>query len=422
MRLKKPNVKFKNYSFIIFFILLGSCTSNAPPPLKDGQVLDIIYSNDVEGELEPCGCQNNPIGGINRFSQYIQEQKQAGADPLLLDSGGLLFRNKKLPPILADIWRSQADTIISSYNHLGFVATGVAENDLAAGLDFFKKKIGQANFPFLSSNLILEGVDFKKSLIIEKNGLRIALIGVSASKSSFPIEIQNKIKTADPHQSVLSEMEKVYKTSNMIIILSHLGLSEDLKLAKALSRAAKFPIPQKPILIFGGATESLLEDPISESGLLIFQAESRNTYIGHLQMKWISEKNKWLIEKTKMVALDASFEPKENPKPYVKGMMKIHAQGAKSLKEINDQMEQDFSALSSSQVNAMQSSVNNCNSCHGAQTKTWLKTAHAHALFTHIRKGTWKNPACLSCHSTGIGEPGEGASPLSIFRDSEGGV
>lgn len=50
-----------------------------------------------------------------------------------------------------------------------------------------------------------------------------------------------------------------------------------------------------------------------------------------------------------------------------------------------------------------------CLECHGAQSRHWQGSAHAHALRTLEKKGSARNPACLACHAVARGPAGTAA-------------
>lgn len=46
-----------------------------------------------------------------------------------------------------------------------------------------------------------------------------------------------------------------------------------------------------------------------------------------------------------------------------------------------------------------------CRRCHLREYRSWEKTPHANALATLESEGEAANPECLTCHSTGFGQP-----------------
>src|SRR4051812_1414818 len=62
----------------------------------------LIYSNDVLGEVEPCGCRTNPTGGMARKANFLEtlKAKPETGEFLQLDAGDLLFPTDTIPDAL----------------------------------------------------------------------------------------------------------------------------------------------------------------------------------------------------------------------------------------------------------------------------------------------------------------------------------
>src|SRR5690606_20308059 len=56
-------LRFLSFGFVAATASATATLASSPP--AHAQVT-VVYSNDVRGELEPCGCRNNPTGGMVR--------------------------------------------------------------------------------------------------------------------------------------------------------------------------------------------------------------------------------------------------------------------------------------------------------------------------------------------------------------------
>ena len=63
-------------------------------------------------------------------------------------------------------------------------------------------------------------------------------------------------------------------------------------------------------------------------------------------------------------------------------------------------------AETSSPHTASYASSGACVNCHSDEFARWTLTKHAQAWTTLVRRGETDNPECVSCHTTGYGEPG----------------
>ena len=94
----------------------------------------VIYLANRQGEIEPCGCQVNQIGGMHRLQTFLLQQRSQG--PLFIgDAGDTFFSLTQLHKARREQEIMRAKVIARSYrkNHytqsLRIVATGVISDD-----------------------------------------------------------------------------------------------------------------------------------------------------------------------------------------------------------------------------------------------------------------------------------------------------
>lgn len=69
-------------AIILGVVVLGACRSNAP----DHEPFVIAWNYDTSGQLEPCGCSSNQLGGLARRATIIEEWRES--QPVLAIEGG----------------------------------------------------------------------------------------------------------------------------------------------------------------------------------------------------------------------------------------------------------------------------------------------------------------------------------------------
>lgn len=98
----------------------------------------VLYTASVQGYVEPCGCTGEPLGGIARWAAAVDQARAAyGNRLLILDGGDLLF--EKLDdddPIDACQTKARHDTLLSTYQRKGVVATALGPRDLVRGVQW----------------------------------------------------------------------------------------------------------------------------------------------------------------------------------------------------------------------------------------------------------------------------------------------
>jgi hypothetical protein len=347
---------------------------------------------------------------------------------------------------------------------LAFDAMTVGDGDLAFGVDFLREMAEQHGLPYVSANVRTMQGDaiFPSYLVLERGGKRIGITGLlSESHSLGQALVDPAIEAGAKVVRALRDEEKV----DLVIVLSHLGLTEDKKLAAA--------VPDID-LIFGGHSRRHQETPAIVGDTAIFQAGSRGKNLGEAALllrsargwanpgaKPLIERQRALIEKQverfRSRLTDAQDETSRkriervlrfNEKKLVALVVPPDDDGTRSLiaarkidmnRAIVDEtamaalvdatLEKLGPALAaeaeargkrgaqeSARVKTMGDWVgaNACRSCHQTQFEDWRTTPHARAYVTLLRERRQNDLDCWSCHVTGAEQPGGPQSPLEV--------
>jgi len=132
-------------SFVIAVSFLAlACGNGGRPGSTTGNqaaskpTLRLAIVTDLQGQLEPCGCQSRPLGGVDRLATAIQRLRVDGTPTLLLLAGDLLFGAEAAhghptgsQAVQQDTWR--AETVVEIVNRLGPVALVPGAADAAGG-------------------------------------------------------------------------------------------------------------------------------------------------------------------------------------------------------------------------------------------------------------------------------------------------
>ena len=121
--------------------------------------------------------------------------------------------------------------MVDGYNILGCDVMNVGAKDFAKGIDFLRELEQTASFPFISANIVNEKngeLPFAPYKILEKNGFRFGVVGLTAELS--PITRGNL--RADPFiergKAVLSELDAI--TDFQIVLFN--GSSDKANIAR----------------------------------------------------------------------------------------------------------------------------------------------------------------------------------------------
>ena len=353
-------------------------------PLLAQADIALLFSNDLHGEIEPCGCRGTPRGGIVRKAKFIQGLK---VDSLLqLDAGDLLFAQSSVVPLLRKQAEAQARALIDSYNMLKHDAWVPGEKDFALGLAFFERMKKSARFEVLGANLERSkgAVLLKPYAVFKKKSgpreLKIGVLGLVGSDLVWPKELRVK----NPIETARKLVPELRKKSDLVIALTHLGLDEDRRLAAA--------VPGIDIIV-GAHSQSFLQKPEKVGSTWILQSSYRGEYIGHATL---TERG-FDPEYHRLVGLEAEFDDPESPLAR-----KVNALKAEIAK-LDQSATPRQAALPASKQSFQ--TFPRCAECHAPQTLFWLSSAHAKALEPLQEAKQLLNRECIGCHSVGFGHP-----------------
>tara|TARA_A100000164_G_C21881701_1_gene760622 strand:+ start:483 stop:1463 length:981 start_codon:yes stop_codon:yes gene_type:complete len=170
------------------------------------------------------------LGGLARKSAILNKAKLNKTNFFVVDAGDLFFKTKTINPgIPTDIAKINAETIVSSFNKIGCDALNIGEKDFALGIDYLKGLKENSEFPYISANIKnnLGSFIFNPYTIVNKNGLKIGIIGLS---SSFEYE---NILVEEPVEALKKIIDFVDAQSDFVLLLFNANENDLNKLHNA---------------------------------------------------------------------------------------------------------------------------------------------------------------------------------------------
>jgi len=376
---------------------------------------------------------------------------------IAIDGGALLFKEDKLPGARLDQEKATARGIVAAYNRMNFTALGIAPQDLAGGLDFLLALQKEANFPWLSANLVNRESGrpyFTPRTMVMAGGLKIGLIGLTGG----PEPTGSKAALLPWEKVLPGEIAGFGKEVGMLILLSSLDPASNKKIA------AKHP---EINLIIQAGTQAGNQPPEQVGNSLLTRVEPRGKYLGIMEIGWDPRTRKWQDRREEKLILDKKSqldslawqigryrrmgEPEtafaKQPETLAayqdlvarhKGLEEeiavlsaaVKTQGAAGLfdyrfaalgKEVPDDpavkaiVEETTSEIA--RLGQMASKAESgkgqglnpegyagngaCQGCHPAESANWRASRHAAAYRTLENKNQQFNGRCLPCHVTG---------------------
>ncbi|MCQ0988012.1 bifunctional metallophosphatase/5'-nucleotidase [Jiella marina] len=223
--------------------------------------LTILHTNDFHSRIEPinkydstCGeedlAENKCFGGSARLLTAIRAAREAAENPILVDGGdqfqGTLFYTQYKGKAAAELM-----------NALGYDAMTVGNHEFDDGPKVLRAFMDAIEFPILLANADItqepELADaLKPSAIIEREGEKIGLIGVTPADTGELASPGPNITFSDPVEALKSEVQALTEQGvEKIILLSHSGYKTDQRIAKE--------VPGIDVIV-GGHTNTFLSN------------------------------------------------------------------------------------------------------------------------------------------------------------------
>lgn len=264
--MKTISTKLKVISGIVLLgisLMMGCGTSRKVAELPKVRTIEILAVNDMHAAID-----NFP-----RFA-FMTDSLRAIYPNLILVSGG---DNQTGNPA-NDQYPEKGMPIIELMNAVNFDLSAVGNHEFDSRLEGFEHITHKAEFDFLSANIELpnEG-DFrvKPYKIVETpNGLKTAFVSLlDINPNGIPDTHPDNVKGFLFYNPFEKAQEYLFLTdsSNLLIMVNHMGFEEDVKLANQL--------PAKSVdLIIGGHSHTKVDKDQIHNGIMITQAERKLKY------------------------------------------------------------------------------------------------------------------------------------------------
>ncbi|OMH31805.1 multiheme c-type cytochrome [Motiliproteus sp. MSK22-1] len=355
--------------FIVLFYLLFLATTTQAAPLT------LIYSGNLDGELEPCGCTlDTDFGGILRRAYYIDTVRENTPDTMVLISSGGLFSKE----LAGD--KIKNNYILTGLAQLNYDAIGVQWADLTLGVDF----LNQVDLPFTASNWSSDQLPRSQTIKRGQNTLFFTqwLNPEESPYKSMPglSPISTDIKALE------AELAKANKAGQLTILATTLPL-EEIKQQLNLNVV--------DILLIKSAYEQF-GVPQFTDGTLILQPGSRGQRLGQLALN-INAQGDLSDWSHQVIELSATVPDA----PRLLSWYDDYNEALKVAFEEEMKLQQELSKGETPYVGEQV-----CATCHQSSHDRWQDSEHAKAFEDLEEVGKAYDPHCVSCHVVGYKKPG----------------
>jgi len=467
----------RQYALCSLLLLAFPLCMYATETPKTEHALTILFTNNTNGEHDTCGCILNQRGGVGRRHTMVQYVRGLPPDDnqlleeltrartflgdrrnvLLLDSGDVYFKTLDVPTYLRDQWQFRAELLVESYNMMAYDVVNIGAYDLALGFDFLKRLQEEANFHFISANIIDRKTDkpmFKPYVRMRKGGITVGIFGLVSGYMSLrdlPGPGNQKAKILDPFDVAEEMVRQLRPRCDVIIALTNMGLRDEEILAEKVPgidfvigghgdpRAQSAPPTYKPFkagrtLVLqtgeGGKLIGMLTLVI-RNGSLDFSDASEEYELSRIQKlnEDLRQRIKEGGDKLQPGAEELLRTAERRAEAYIaerERRSKLVREGDQSFFffqlppveksiEPNQDIEEKIISFKdrvaklhkriASVIPPRDNSYRGakfCATCHQKQYDAWVNTRHAMAYDALVEVKQEYNPECIECHTTGF--------------------
>jgi len=286
--------------------------------------LVILHINDTHGQLEPHKVKGRSVGGIARVAGLVKQIRRKNPGRVLVVHAGDVFSGGDA---VTNHYKGRAN--IDLMNRMDYDAMVLGNGEYYWGLENLRRRTSEAEFTILAGNIFEVRKDkpkaVGKSFVVKKVGpLRVGLMGLSLISPKHPGS--RNLRTAKNLELARKWLGELEAKTDLIVLLSHLGLADDTMAAGMLSGVK---------LIVGGHTHTVLNNPVivkrgsTKEKVYIVQAGKHYEYLGRIDLGFSREKDGgWKVTKVRCRLIPVSES------------IKVDGKIAKRLEEYHRQMKE----------------------------------------------------------------------------------
>lgn len=454
-------------SYTLLALLLAGCgspgSSGTAAPDDGADSLTIFYSSRLEGEIEPCGCPREPLGGLSRRNHVLEQHRTTG--PVVVIDAGSSLDPPRSEPDGRDLGqrRLKAELIVDSFLLGGIDAMAVGGHDWKLGSEWLRTMLSEREAPVLAANLHCDGErPWPASTIVEREGRRIGIVGVTLGE----------VEGCEVREPRAALSEAVASLGEVDLRIGLLPALDQRQVAAVLLDGVDLD------LVFTATGMHVGTDPDEYHDTFVYSAGNRGKQVGVLNIEWTpgaegfqphgraavlrrqieriegiisthqhrvskaSDHERPMLERT-LATYEAQLQERREALDLAESDVRMHRLVNREVelpiamkvheptRKLVDRALEEIRSLESPsmlrgllhpqriQDNAHWAGSDTCASCHRVEHAQWASTAHSRAWHTLVAEKRDMDMACYSCHATAVGQEGGPQSPGEVrsFRD-----
>lgn len=335
-----------------------------------------MFSGEEEGYLEPCGCEQNPMGGVARRHTLLLSLLRKGSVVIPLSLGDLVGHWKRQDEIKMEV-------LVEALGEMQYAVHNLGEKDLEMGREVLSYAFYLSPVELLSSNIRLaDPMGFRlrpyviKEVVADGRRIRVGVLGILSPSLVEASSVLPGVEVMPPVEAIASVLKEIGDV-DILVLLAHASLEESVELAAVF--------PGFRLVVSGHDIDSPLIENIGDT--IVAACGEKGKHIGLFH--YLPDAGEVHLE---MVTLDGQYA--DSPR-----MLEILRDYQQRLRD-EDLLGRVEKFSHPEGLTYAGNAV--CSTCHPAIFMHWQTTAHAQAHQTLVRVGHEYDPECVSCHVTGL--------------------
>ena len=245
------------------------------------KAISLLSMNDFHGSL--AGDAKNP--GASKIATYFNAEKKANPKGTITLSAGDMFQGSADSNLLSGV------PVMAVMNYIKFDAMAIGNHEFDWGQGTLQGLSDSAEFPFLAANIVMKGTDTspkfaKKYIIVDRDGIKVGIIGIATPETLTKTKAENiaAYDFKNPAETVNALVPELKKAgADVIVVLSHLGATQDSKTQVITGEAAELAKAVTGVdAIIAGHSHSTIAGRVNN--IPIVQAYYNGRSVGHIDL------------------------------------------------------------------------------------------------------------------------------------------
>ncbi|EKU46824.1 5'-nucleotidase C-terminal domain-containing protein [Staphylococcus massiliensis] len=213
----------------------------------------IMHTNDIHGHFLS---EEGEVIGMPKLKTMKEQVK-----PDLMVSAGDTFQG------YAPSDATEGREMVKAFNQIGYDAITPGNHEFDFGFDRLMEIKNNINAPMISTNVYKDGKrPFKPSTIVNKNDVDYGIVGVTSDETENLTRLDSLegVEFKDPVQSATEEIKNIQDQSDVIVVLSHLGVNDTSEKAERgdhlLKALTDNPEIKKPVYVIDSHSHTVLKN------------------------------------------------------------------------------------------------------------------------------------------------------------------